>query len=446
MAGLSTLIFIGLLLPTNWCLPIVEEPSSQTPETPYLGDASFPADKSYSADYDLYLPQKPGHCESDTYPPSPPDSRSVRWFVVDLDAPPEKRWGHVIKQFVKPLKGLTAHLDEILTEEIRYRLGSYFPIKFFFWLLGKALPEPVYAELEGMAKATAQEGIDLNSLVSINVFYELTTACAAIVARKPAEEGGDLIHGRNLDFGFGLGTNPVTNQFIVAEFLRNLTINVHFQRGGQTLYSAATYAGYVTVLNGVKKGKFSMSWNQRETETSESAVKSIFSWVLGMRTGYPMAVVTRKLFEEADSYEEARKYLESAPLLSPVYFILSGASGDDACVLTRTADRSLAPTSLAEAASTNRSWILQTNYDHWTEAPDWDDRRTPANNCMREKSSGNSTISLEKLFDVLSTKPILNLGTTFTSLMDVRSGKLETFARTCRYPCSAGPATFQGWT
>ena len=210
-------------------------------------------------------------------------------------------------------------------------------------------------------------------------------------------------------------------------------------------YSATTYAGYVTVLNGVKKGKFSMSWNQRETETTESAVKSIFSWVLGMKTGLPMAVVTRKLFEEAESYEEAKKYLESSSLLSPVYFILGGVSGDDACVITRNADRSLAPTTLAETPK-NQSWILQTNYDHWTEAPLWDDRRTPANRCMREKSTGNSTISLAKLFDVLSTKPVLNLGTTFTSLMDVTSGKLETFSRTCQYPCSAGPATFQGWT
>jgi len=431
METLSTIFLLGMMLSTSLSLPILED------------SADYSADTSHSAEYDIFPPQKPGECESDTYPPTPPNSRPVRWFVVDLDAPPEKRWGHVIKQFVKPLKGLTTHLDEILTEEIRYRLGSYFPIKFFFWLLGKALPEPVYAELEGMAKAVAQDGIDLNSIVSTNVFYELTTACAAIVARKPEEEGGNLIHGRNLDFGFGLGVNPLTNQFIVAEYLRNLTINVRFQRGGVTLYSATTYAGYVTVLNGVKKGKFSVSWNQRETETTESAVKSIFTWVLGMKTGHPMAVVTRRLFEEADSYEEARKFLESTPLLSPVYFIVGGVSGDEACVITRTADRSLAPKTLA---ATNDSWILQTNSDHWTEAPNWDDRRTPANHCMREKSTGNSTISLEKIFDVLSTKPILNLGTTFTSLMDVKSGKLESFSRTCQYPCSAGPATFQGWT
>ena len=373
----------------------------------------------------------------------------------------------MIKRFVKPLKELTDHLDEILTEEIRFRLGSYFPIKFFFWLLGKALPENVYAELDGMAKATATEGIDLNSLVSLNVFYELTTACTSIVARREPKRGGgrggNLIHGRNLDFGFGLGVNPITNQFVVAEYLRNLTIDVHFHRNGETLYSATTYAGYVTILNGVKKGKFSMSLNQRETETSESAIKSIFSWVLGMRSGSPMAVVTRRLFEEeADSYEEAKKYLETVPLLSPVYFIVGGASGDQGCVITRNNDRSLALRSLA---SVDESWILQTNYDHWTSAPSWDDRRTPANDCMKEammkssssssssqlssSSTGNSTSStmtLAKLFNVLSTKPILNLGTTYTSLMDVNSGRLETFIRSCQYPCSPGPASFQGWT
>ena len=440
---MSSLVPMGLYVLCGLFLPSVR--SFPTPDI--HGSSSASSDPMDLSDYYLPPPRPQPHCASDSYPPAPSGVPIVRWFVVDLDAPPEKRWGHVIKQFIKPLKGLTAHLDEILTEEIRFRLGSYFPIKFFFWLLGKALPVPIYAELEGMAQAAAQEGIDLNSLVSLNIFYELTTACTSIVARKPGD--GRLIHGRNLDFGFGLGTNPISNQFVVSEYLRNLTINVHFKRSGETLYSATTYAGYVTILNGVKKGKFSMSLNQRETESAESAVKSIFSWVLGMRTGFPLAVVTRRLFEEeADSYVEAERYLESVPLLSPVYFILGGASGVDAAVITRSLDRSILPTTLASA---NQSWILQTNYDHWTPAPEWDDRRTPANHCMGEAAARNSsstskTTSLATLFDVLSTKPVLNLGTTYTSLMDVNSGKIETFVRTCRYPCSAGPASFQGWT
>lgn len=54
--------------------------------------------------------------------------------------------------------------------------------------------------------------------------------CTSIVARTPS---GQLIHGRNLDFN-------------LANVLQNLTCQVTFTRGGQTLYSAATFAGYGT--------------------------------------------------------------------------------------------------------------------------------------------------------------------------------------------------------
>lgn len=50
------------------------------------------------------------------------------------------------------------------------------------------------------------------------------------MARTPS---GQLIHGRNLDFN-------------LANVLQNLTCQVTFTRGGQTLYSAATFAGYGT--------------------------------------------------------------------------------------------------------------------------------------------------------------------------------------------------------
>lgn len=403
---------------------------------PFIGSLPLADIDDFSSGYDSeedYIPFVPQtvHCASNTYPPTPSNGVAAPSFIVDLDAPPEKRWGHVIKRFVKPLKGLTAYLDDILDSQIRAHLGSFFPIKFFYWLLGKALPDHIYAELDGMAKAAANEGIDLNSFVSLNVFYELTTACTSIVARRPTD--GRLFHGRNLDFGIGLGVNERTKEYIVTEFLRNLTIDVHFKRHGELLYSGTTYAGYTTILNGVKKGQFSMSLNQRLAE-GENAIKSIFSWVLGMRAGLPLTVVTRRLFEEkAQSYEEAKRYLETVPLLSPVYFILGGVSGVQGSVITRSIDRSLAPMSLA---GTNESWVLQTNYEHWEAPPEWDNRRAPAHQCLEEAVTGNETLSWSTLYDVLSTKPILTLATTYTSLMEVYSGKLESFVRTCRYPCS----------
>ena len=379
----------------------------------------------------LFLPSVVADkCASGTYPPDSSNIPPVRWFDVDLDVPPEKRWGHVIEQFIEPLKGLDAQMDILLTTQIRSFLGSFDPTKiffhshlffFFFWRLGTALPKPVFAELDGMATVAAPEGLNLYAIIKLNLFYEMTTGCTSIVARKP--ENNRLIHARNLDFGAGLGTwNRTTEQWPFSESLRRLTINARFRRNGKTLYSATTYAGYVAILNGVKKDKFSMSLNQRYTLPNNFG--PLLSWMLGLKAGSPLTTVTRRLFEEADTYAQAKRYLESVPLVSPVYFILGGASGDDAAVITRGRDESIRPFTLASA---NQSWILETNFDHWTQPPAYDDRRAPANQCMRRAI--NST-SWATLFDVLSTRPILNKGTTYTSLMDVNEGKIETFVRT----------------
>ncbi|XP_071088185.1 acid ceramidase-like [Haliotis cracherodii] len=84
-------------------------------------------------------------------------------------------------------------------------------------------------------------------------------------------------------------------------------------------------------------------------------------------------------------------------------------------------------------ASAGGWYVLETNYDHWVKPLFLDDRRGPANQCMRETTQQG--VSLPALFNVLSTKPVLNKGTVYTALMHVESGHLETWIRECEDPC-----------
>jgi|688.fasta_scaffold517005_1 hypothetical protein len=53
------------------------------------------------------------------------------------------------------------------------------------------------------------------------------------------------------------------------------------------------------------------------------------------------------------------------------------------------------------------TWFLvETNYDHWNQPPFFDDRRTPAIQCLDKM--GRETASLSGIFNVLSTKPVFN--------------------------------------
>ena len=51
-------------------------------------------------------------------------------------------------------------------------------------------------------------------------------------------------------------------------------------------------------------------------------------------------------------------------------------------------------------------YLVETNYDHWNQPPFFDDRRTPAIQCLDKM--GRETASLSGIFNVLSTKPVFN--------------------------------------
>ena len=46
--------------------------------------------------------------------------------------------------------------------------------------------------------------------------------------------------------------------------------------------------------------------------------------------------MNRRLFEQKNSYEEAKVFMESSKHLSPAYFILGGVDGNDGCIISTT--------------------------------------------------------------------------------------------------------------
>jgi hypothetical protein len=68
--------------------------------------------------------------------------------------------------------------------------------------------------------------------------YELSDACTSIVAET---EDGTIYHARNLDFWDGMG---------FTASLKDLALHADFQRDGQSVFRAMTFAGYAGVLSG----------------------------------------------------------------------------------------------------------------------------------------------------------------------------------------------------
>ena len=334
--------------------------------------------------------------------------------VVNLDLPPEQRWSEVCGKLKNESKFLMDYLEttlKISAQEAKMieKLGE---------VLLASYGKDTAAEIRGCADAL---DVDFGLLMILNLGYEVrrlgggihnTTGpcdscmhegvagnmCSSIVARQP---NGQVVHGRNLDWN-------------IPEELRNFVMTIHFQKNGELLFTAGTIIGYVGALTGMKPGKFSVSIDERGL--GGSIIGNIFEAMTNKNSLQPTHLL-RKTLTEAESYDEAVTMLSTAPLISPVYYIIAGLGSNEGALLSRDREKSLQPLYLD-----NSTWyLLQTNYDHWEQPPAFDDRRKYGLQYMNELTEAN--VDLDAIKAVLARWPVRNDDTSQTILMDPLNSK-----------------------
>lgn len=365
-------------------------------------------------------PKTKDTCINNAYPPS--SSNKVETFIVNLDLPPEQRWTNVVKDkgpqiklLLETIKNFAKTIGPRATKVIGF-LDQYGET------MDKTLPQPFAGEMRGISNAT---GLQLGEIVLYNIFYEVFSVCTSIIAEDPS---GKLFHARNLDFGLLLGWDLKNDTWAVTEVLRPLVVNIDYQKQQKTVFRAVHFAGYIGILTGIKPGIFTLTMNERFG--LDGGYIGILEWLLGKRTGQWMGFLTRNTLENANSYEEAKDMLSKTEMLSPAYYILGGNSSGQGCVITRSREKA---DDVWEMKNANGWYILETNYDHWTAPLVIDDRRTPAHTCMNNLTQ--QAVSIKGIFNVLSSKPVLNKLTTYTALMQVNEGHMETWLQYCPDPC-----------
>jgi len=251
-----------------------------------------------------------------------------------------------------------------------------------------------------------------------NLGYEVTDACTSILAQTP---DGKILHGRNLDFWDGMG---------FTDALKDLAVDIDWQKGGKTIFTTSSIAGFVGVLSGIKRGAFSVTIN---TRFYPEGIQELFYEVIVAITedgAELVSLLTRDVLMNDKDYTTALNHLSNGPLVADVYYTLAGANPGEGAIISR--NRTVAA-DVWVLDSPSRWFEVITNYDHWSQPPWFDDRVDPANNVL--KSIGQSAISLDKLFTVLSTKPVLNLQTTYSILSCPATGEYRSYLRYCPYPC-----------
>merc|ERR1711923_577610 len=100
-----------------------------------------------------------------------------------------------------------------------------------------------------------------------------------------------------------------------------------------------------------------------------------------------LSLTTRVAMEKYDNYNEAVSYISNTSFIGPCYVIIGGVEKGEGAVLTigpngTMFDRWDIDNGLPSDNKTESFYVLETNYDHWKQAPSFDDRRGPAELCM----------------------------------------------------------------
>ena len=320
-------------------------------------------------------------------------------YIVNLDSPPAERWGHIVSRYsaIYPI-----------IEEVIYKIVPKPVVDLITDVVAKLdyyIPAPYADEIRGVAKYTNST---VGDTLLGNLAYDFTAfkkkgkndkgACTSIIA---IAENGTLFHGRNLDYNLN-------------DLLRNLTIVVDYQRNGTTIYTGTTFAGYVGILTGMRVGGVSISLNERNTgkwwENFVSAAKTRLQGLIGM-------AIRDTLEDTSIDYATAVQVLSTRELIAPCYLIVGGVKPNEAVVITRDRLKAVDVWHINNGTRTGNWYILETNYDHWKAPPPDDDRRGPAISALA--GVGRGSLNMHTLYSVLSTPPILNNGTTYTTIMTV---------------------------
>jgi len=287
--------------------------------------------------------------------------------------------------------------------------------------LGKTInnfyfPEEYAQEIQGCAKAM---GVDYGWLSWVNLGYEVSQACTSIVAMT---KDGKIYHVRNMDFWDGIW---------LTDHLKNLTMTIEYQTGGKTLFYATSFAGYVGVLSGMKPNAFSISINTRYYP--KHGLKNFLYEVVAAvmeKNNSLVSFLAREVFTNENNWAAAVNQLSNDALIADVYYTVGGVSAYEGAVISRSRLNASDVWVLNESP-----WFeVQTNYDHWTQPPWFDDRVVPADRAM--EALGQDNLSYQGLLGVLSVKPVLNLQSTFTMLTSATFGNYTSYTRWCPYPCA----------
>jgi hypothetical protein len=338
-----------------------------------------------------------------------------RKYEVDLTKPPEVRWNEIIDREESNGKALV--------KEVNWVLGIPGVDKFIrSFLSGLQRHYGGDTDFHADMKAFADGwGISIRDIVTANLSYELAhfrgNILLAVLAmgQKVVNWMGGLkrffgctavcrwfprrgwIHGRNMDW-FVTSLGPYS---IIVEF-----------KGEAGRFTALSWPGFVGVLQGVAKGRFSATINYAPPD--------------GLGVAWPPLVLLREVFNRCGTFDNSVALIqdEDIEVAAASFFMLCGVRRDEAVVIEKGRNYCV-------KRRPARDWLVQTNHHQVKENLSRNNIFGPDDDTFERRSYAARALPQIKLSDirdmykVLDKEPVWTDITVQQMVMAPKTGKYD---------------------
>ena len=316
------------------------------------------------------------------------DVYKVRRHILNLDEPALTRWNKITDEYkdyfpliLKEVDMILDSLGSVTKMAVLATVNTYEKINMLMYR-------------DELRSISDRANISLGKLILMQLCYEMFSACTS---------AGFKFNGKNIHFR--------TMDWDMPD-LKRMSIEVEFQKNGKTLFIAPTFIGYVGIFTAVVKGSYSVALNyRRSTGTLLGNVKKALSMV------WPVGYLLRHSLEQGYDINKLIQTMSTVELISPCYITIVSPE-TDVTVLVRN------PKSLVEK-KTSKEYLVQTNNDAVSNINIlYSNERVTFANDIINKLNCDSYYGILKAFFAF---PIINEETIYISIMDPKTGFVNTF-------------------
>ena len=170
------------------------------------------------------------------------------------------------------------------------------------------IPQRYQQEMRGLADGA---GLPLKDVQLANIFPALFH-CSGFALFGQATQGGQLLHGRILDYITQIG-------------LQNHAVTIIARPKGYNTFVNVSYAGFIGSVTGM---------NEKQVAVGEMGGRGNDLW-----DGMPMPMLFRKVLEEADTLQQAVNIFKDTPRTCEYYYVISDGKIRDARGVYGTPDK-----------------------------------------------------------------------------------------------------------